>query len=70
MEEKKRYRMTFRAGNRRKTLYASCVEAELQGEKERLAMFLETETGVAWHCSTVTEVDAKTVYVGERGGSD
>ena len=68
MEEKKRYRMSFRAGNRRKTLYTSCIEDELQGAKERLAMFLEKETGIAWHCSSVTEVDAKTVYVGSRGG--
>ena len=68
MEEKKRYRMTFYAGHKHRTLYASCAEADVQGEKERLAMFLEKETGVPWHCTSVTEVDPKTVYVGSRGG--
>lgn len=41
MEEKKRWRITFYSGRKRKTQYVSCAESELQGEKERWAMFLE-----------------------------
>ena len=71
MENTKRYRMTFRSEkHRRKVLYTTCAEENLQGEKERLAMFLESETGVPWHCTDVTEVDASSVYIGERRGGD
>lgn len=70
MEDKKRYRMTFRADkHKRKILYTSCAESEVQGEKERLAMFLESETGIPWRCANVAEVSAD-VYIGERGGGD
>ena len=72
MKQKKRFRMTFRTETyKRKILYTSCTEDELQGEKERLAAFLEAETGRVWHCTDVTEVNAETFYVGRRkGGAD
>ena len=68
MKEKKRYRMTFYSGHRHRTLYASCAEEDLEGEKEAWAMKLEEETGIVWHCTSVTEVKAEEVYVGNRGG--
>lgn len=70
MEEKKRWRMTFYSGHKRKTQYVSCAESEIQGEKERWAVFLEEATGLSWHCTGVTEVKADNLYIGERKRSD
>ena len=60
--------MTFYSGHRHRTLYASCAEEDLEGETEAWAMKLEEETGIVWHCTSVTEVKAEEVYVGNRGG--
>ena len=68
MEETKRWRMNFYSGHKRKTQYVSCSERELQGEKERWALFLEEQTGLPWHCTSVVEV--KDVYVGDIKGGD
>lgn len=70
MEEKKRWRMTFYSGRKRRTQYVSCAESEVQGEKERWAVFLEEQTGLAWHCTGVTEVKADNLYIGDRKGGD
>lgn len=70
MKEKKRYRMKFSSKWGRKTMYVSCAEEDLQGEKERWAMFLAEQTGVEWNCTSVTEVDANTVYIGNRERGD
>lgn len=70
MEEKKRWRMTFYSGRKRKTQYVSCAESEIQGEKERWAVFLEEATGLLWHCTGVTEVKADNLYIGERKRGD
>lgn len=70
MKEKKRYRMKFSSKRGRKTMYVSCAEEDLQGEKERWAMFLAEQTGVEWSCTSVTEVDANAVYIGNRERGD
>lgn len=70
MEEQKRWRMVFYSGHKRKTQYVSCAESEVQGEKERWAVFLEEQTGLPWHCTSVTLVNADTLYVGDRKGGD
>lgn len=70
MEEKKRWRMTFYSGRKRKTQYVSCAESEIQGEKERWAVFLEEATKLPWHCTGVTEVKADNLYIGERKRGD
>ena len=70
MEEKKRWRMTFTSGRKRRTQYVSCADSDVQGEKERWAIFLKEQTGLSWHCTSVTEVNAETLYIGERKGGD
>ena len=70
MKEKKRYRLKFSSKWGKRTLYVSCAEEDLQGEKERYAVLLEGETGVSWHCTSVTEVDANGVYIGNRERGD
>lgn len=62
-ETPRKFLLTFRTeGYRRKRIYATCTEAELQGEKERWAMLLEEQTGHgSWICTEVQDVTGKTV---------
>lgn len=57
-ETPKKFLLTFRAeGYRKKRIYVNCAEADLQGEKEHWAMFLEEQTGIAWNCDLVEDME-------------
>ena len=62
-ETPRKFLLTFRTeGYRRKRIYATCMEAELQGEKERWAMLLEEQTGHgSWICTEVQDVTGRAV---------
>ena len=63
-ETPKKFLLMFRTeGYRKKRIYATCTEAELQGEKERWAVLLEEQTGHGpWVCTEVQDVTGKTVW--------
>lgn len=61
----RKYLLTFRTeGYRKKRIYATCTESELQGCKEQWAMFLDEQTGHGpWICTEVQDVTGKTVRI-------
>lgn len=63
-ETPRKFLLTFRTeGYRRKRIYATCTEGELQGEKERWAMLLEEQTRHGpWVCTEAQDVTGKTVW--------
>lgn len=57
-ETPRKFRLTFRAkGHRKRVLYATTTEDKIEGEKEHWAMFLEEQTGIAWHCDLVEDME-------------
>lgn len=56
-ETPQKFLLTFRTdGYRKKKIYVTCTEAELQGEKERWSMRLEEQTGKGpWTCTDIRE---------------
>ena len=60
MEQKKRYRMTFKADRyTKRTIYAYCIEDQVQGEKERFALLIEEELKRPVHCVEIKEIEDK-----------
>lgn len=55
--EPKCWKLVFRAKNgyKQRTVRCTCKEEELQGEKEKWAMIIEEEIGVAVRCVEVKE---------------
>jgi hypothetical protein len=62
METSKKFLLTFRAdGSRKRRIYVTCSDDELQGEKEHWAMLLEEQTGKGpWTCTDIREAAGAT----------
>lgn len=69
-ETPQKFLLTFRTdGYRKKKIYVTCTESELQGEKERWSMRLEEQTGKGpWVCTDVREADKTTSTTGRSDG--
>ena len=67
-ETPQKFLLTFRAdGYRKKKIYVTCTEAELQGEKERWSMRLEEQTGKGpWTCTDIREAEKTTSTKGRE----
>lgn len=69
-ETPKKFLLTFRTeGYRKKQIYATCTESELQGCKEQWAMLLEEQSGRGpWVCTDIREATGATTSTTGRDG--
>lgn len=69
-ETPKKFLLTFRTeGYRRKRIYATCTEGELQGRKEEWAVLLEEQTGRGpWICTDIRDVTGETTSTTGKDG--